>query len=100
MFYIAGIAELQSLVTMEAMASGLPVIAVNAMALPELVWHGENGFLFELTDDKSLSKFLIDVFSNHSLRLEMGKKSLEIIQAHDINKSMATFESLYESMLI
>ena len=36
-FVIAGIAELQSIVTMEAMASGLPIIAADAMALPELV---------------------------------------------------------------
>jgi len=42
LFVIAGIAELQSIVTMEAMASGLPVVAVNAMALPELVHDGEN----------------------------------------------------------
>src|SRR6202008_386605 len=44
-FVIAGIAELQSIVTMEAMASALPVVAVNAVALPELIHHGENGFL-------------------------------------------------------
>ena len=44
-FAIASEAELQSLVTMEAMASGLPVVAVNAGALGELVHAGENGFL-------------------------------------------------------
>ena len=36
LFIIASVAELQSIVTMEAMASGLPVIAADAMALPEL----------------------------------------------------------------
>ena len=41
------IAELQSIVTMEAMASALPVVAANAMALPHLVHDGENGYLFE-----------------------------------------------------
>ena len=40
------IAELQSIVTMEAMASALPVVAANAMALPHLVHDGENGYLF------------------------------------------------------
>ena len=39
-FAIASEAELQSLVTMEAMASGLPVVAVNAGALGELVHAG------------------------------------------------------------
>ncbi len=44
-FAIASQAELQSLATMAAMASGLPVVAVDAGALAELVHAGENGFL-------------------------------------------------------
>jgi len=46
LFVTAGIAELQSIVTMEAMASGLPVVAVNVMALPELVHDGEKRLPF------------------------------------------------------
>ena len=46
-FAMPSIAELQSIATMEAMASALPVVAANAMALPHLVHHGENGYLFE-----------------------------------------------------
>ena len=84
---------------MEAMATGLPVVAVNAMALPELVKNGENGYLFDLADSENLSNILIELFSNSGLRRQMGKKSLEIIQEHDINKSMAMFESIYQSML-
>lgn len=98
-FIIAGIAELQSLVTMEAMATGLPVVAVNAMALPELVRHGENGYLFELDDADALADHLTEIFSDPDLRKKMGECSLERIQAHDINKSMATFEALYEKLI-
>lgn len=98
-FIIAGIAELQSLVTMEAMATRLPVIAVNAMALPELVRHGENGFLFERNDQESLSRHLIEIFSNKALREKMGEKSLEYIQTHDINRSMEAYETLYKNLI-
>ncbi|MEJ0021883.1 MAG: glycosyltransferase [Candidatus Doudnabacteria bacterium] len=98
-FVIAGIAELQSLVTMEAMATGLPVVAVNAMALPELVRHGENGYLFDLGRTDILSEHLLEIFSNPDLRKKMGDRSLEIIQAHDINKTMEIFESLYENLI-
>jgi len=38
--------ELQSIATLEAMASGLPVVAANAVALPELIEDGRNGVLF------------------------------------------------------
>ena len=54
-FAMPSIAELQSIATMEAMASGLPVVAANAMALPHLVHDGENGYLFEPGDAQDLA---------------------------------------------
>lgn len=98
-FVTAGIAELQSLVTMEAMASGLPVVAVNAMALPELVHHGENGFLFEDGDSQGLAQHLLALLNNDVLRRQMAARSLEIIQAHDINKTIDAYESLYQQIV-
>ncbi len=99
-FAIAGVAELQSIVTMEAMASGLPVIAVDAMALPHLVKHEENGFLFQLNESESISEYIITLFSDNKLRDKMSQKSLEIIQEHDINKIMDKYESLYNEFII
>jgi 1,2-diacylglycerol 3-alpha-glucosyltransferase len=99
MFVMAGTAELQSIATMEAMASGLPVIAADAMALPELVHHGENGFLFPQDDSRSLAAAAVKSLSDESLRSQMTKKSLEIIQPHDINKAVDKFELLYKQML-
>ncbi len=54
-FVMGGIAELQSIATMEAMASALPVVAVNAVALPKLIRHGENGFLFPDGDSQGVA---------------------------------------------
>jgi glycosyltransferase involved in cell wall biosynthesis len=45
-----GTAELQSLVTMEAMAAGLPIVAADAAALSHLVKPGVNGSLFRPGD--------------------------------------------------
>ena len=95
---IAGIAELQSIVTMEAMASGLPVLAVNAVALPELVHNGENGYLFDLDNENILAEHIGDIFSNPALRERMAKQSLEFIIRHDINKSISDFETLYRQV--
>ena len=83
LFVIASIAELQSIVTMEAMASGLPVIAANVMALPELVHHGENGFLFPAGDWQALALGAVTILSNDPLRRQMAKKSLEIIASSE-----------------
>jgi len=98
-FVIAGIAELQSIVTMEAMASGLPVVAVNAMALPELVHDGENGYLFSDGDKQMLAEKIIAILTNQTMRTQMSKKSLEIIKDHDINKIIEKYESIYNEII-
>ena len=62
-FAIASIAELQSIATMEAMASGLPIVAANAVALPHLVHDGENGYLFEPGNVEEMAARLTDVLT-------------------------------------
>ena len=98
-FVTAGIAELQSIVTMEAMASGLPVVAVNAMALPELVHNGENGYLFSDGDSEMLAERVIAILANRALRARMSERSLEIIKDHDINKTVEKYESIYSEIV-
>ena len=89
-------AELQSIVTMEAMASALPIVAADAMALPHLVHDGENGYLFAPDDVHDLAAKLERV-----LRLPddefaaMKHESLKLIAAHDIQRTLNTFECLY-----
>jgi glycosyltransferase involved in cell wall biosynthesis len=97
-FIIAGIAELQSIVTMEAMASGLPVLAANAVALPELVHHGENGFLFETGDLKQIADCIVKIISDPKLQKRMSQKSLEMIKGHDETKIVSRFESFYSEL--
>lgn len=95
-FAIPSRAELQSIATMEAMASGLPVIGANAMALPHLIHDGENGFLFEPGNIDQFAALLTRVFTMpHEELLELKRESLRIVQAHDINRTLDTFEALY-----
>ena len=95
-FAMPSIAELQSISTMEAMASGLPIVGANAMALPHLVHDGENGFLFEPGNVDELAEKLTTVLTMpHDEMLKMQKESLRIVEAHDIQRTLDTFESLY-----
>jgi glycosyltransferase involved in cell wall biosynthesis len=59
LFAMPSIAELQSIATMEAMASGRPVVAADAMALPHLVHDGDNGYLFPPDDVEATGARLI-----------------------------------------
>jgi len=95
-FGMPSIAELQSIATMEALASGLPVVAANAMALPHLVHDGRNGYLFEPGDVEAFAARLTDVLTMPEEKLQAFKReSLKIVEAHDINRTIATFEGLY-----
>jgi glycosyltransferase involved in cell wall biosynthesis len=96
---MAGNAELQSIATMEAMASGLPVIAVDAQALPELVHDGENGFLFPDGSCDRLAACAISIFHDEQLRRRLAERSLQLIQAHDLVQVARQFECLYERVL-
>ena len=98
-FIIAGTAELQSIVTLEAMASGLPVIGVRAMALPELVHPGANGCLFYPGDESGVADCITAVFADASRRKEMSAGSLAIIERHDIEQTINQFESIYRSLV-
>lgn len=90
------IAELQSIVTMEAMASALPVVAANAMALPHLVHDGENGFLFAPGSADDLAAKLRKVLeASPDEYRTMKEGSLRLIAAHDIQRTLSTFENLY-----
>jgi 1,2-diacylglycerol 3-alpha-glucosyltransferase len=94
-FVMPGIAELQSLVTMEAMASGLPVVGANAVAIPHLVHEGKNGYLFEPGDEYSLADTLARLLSNKTLRQTMSIESVKIIREHDIQKTVIQVESTF-----
>ena len=95
-FVMPSIAELQSIATMEAMASGRPVVAADAMALPHLVHSGDNGYLFKADDSKDFAAQLTKVLSADKVEFDrMVNNSLHLIEAHDIGKTLDIFEQLY-----
>ncbi|MFK4761942.1 glycosyltransferase [Microbacterium sp. ZW T5_45] len=95
-FAIASIAELQSIATMEAMASALPVVGADAVALPHLVNDGENGYLFRPGDADDLAEKLTTVLTADAAEYErMQRASLDGVAIHDINRTLDTFEALY-----
>tara|TARA_R110000868_G_scaffold405206_1_gene684268 strand:- start:11473 stop:12681 length:1209 start_codon:yes stop_codon:yes gene_type:complete len=98
-FAMPSIAELQSITTMEAMASGLPVVAADAMALPHLVTHGVNGYLYPPRDVDALAARLTDVLSAPEAERErMGRASLQAVQAHDLDRTIDAFEAIYRGV--
>ena len=95
-FCMPSTAELQSIASLEAMASGLPIVVADAMALPHLVDEGENGYLFTPGDEDDLAAKLTAVLTTSpDDYIAMRKASLKMIEPHDINRTLTTFEKLY-----
>ena len=98
LFAIPSETELQSIVTMEAVATGLPVVVVNSGALPELACMN-NGFVFEPKNSKQMADFIIKILSDEKLRKNMGKNSLKLIKSHSMESVVEQFEKIYEKVI-
>ena len=96
LFCMPGTAELQSLVTLEAMSASTPVVLADAMALPHLVRDGENGYLFTPNDRDDLAKKITMILELPAdLRAAMGQVSRQMVEPHSIEGTLQTFEDLY-----
>jgi glycosyltransferase involved in cell wall biosynthesis len=65
---------------LEAMASGLPIIATRIAGNEDLVINGKNGFLIESENVLELKKALQTLLSNKLMRLQMGDESRAIVE--------------------
>jgi phosphatidylinositol alpha 1,6-mannosyltransferase len=97
-FVMPGIAELQSIATLEAMAASTPVLAADAMALPHLVRPGRNGWLFTPGDVRGLTARLTALLDDPALRRRMGEHSRRLVADHAIDATLDTFETIYRRL--
>ena len=94
----AGSAELQGIAVMEAMATGMPILAANAVALPELVEEGVNGYLFEATTEDLARKMLI-MLEHRDRWTAMGENSMDRMRRHDMPSVLGEVEEVYEELV-
>jgi len=76
---------------LEAMASGLPIIATDVDGNPDLVNEGENGLLVPTDDPPRLAAAMQQLLTDPELREKMGRASRRIIE------ESFTFEQLFNN---
>jgi len=74
-FVLVSYNEGMPLTALEAMASGLPVIASKVVGNVEVVRHGETGYLFDLDKPEDFNKNMIKLMNNPGLCSEFGKNA-------------------------
>ncbi|MCI0412639.1 N-acetyl-alpha-D-glucosaminyl L-malate synthase BshA [bacterium] len=94
--------ELESfgLVALEAMACQVPVVATIVGGLPEVVVHGETGFLANLGDVDKMAEYSLEILRNSSLRQRLGENGRRrAIEVFDQKKIVPLYEKYYEKVL-
>ncbi|WP_063746875.1 glycosyltransferase [Catenuloplanes japonicus] len=94
-FVNPGTAELQSLVTLEAMACGRPVVGANSAALPHLIVDGETGCLFPPGDVRALVRRLLSILDDPAHADALGRNARAVAEQHDESRTVAAFAQLY-----
>jgi len=94
-FVMPSPAELQSIATLEAMATGKPVLAARARALPELIDDGVNGVLFEPGDEDDASRGIRSLLEQRSRWPEMGEAGRQKVKPHHVESTIEAYERLY-----
>jgi glycosyltransferase involved in cell wall biosynthesis len=67
---------------LEAMASGLAVVAADVGAVSDLVTNGVNGLLYETRNTKQLSQAIYKLLTESSVRENLGKKARTTVAAN------------------
>ena len=98
-FVMPSIYESQCIAGLEAAASGLPIVAANAGALPELVISNKNGYLFKPGNFKDLNNKLVRIINNEKLQRSMARESLIVAKKHMSNNVYQEIVNLYEDTL-
>lgn len=97
-FGFASTKETQGLVTLEAMASGLPVVAVDATGTSDVVVDGVHGILTP-DDPVELASALRRMLSDSDLRRRCSEASLERSREYDILKLARRMEAVYHQAI-
>jgi glycosyltransferase involved in cell wall biosynthesis len=94
-FIIASTIETQGVVILEAMASGLPIIGVNKLAIPDCVKNNINGYITSPFNETEMAEKIKILYLDSKLRKDFGERSSEMVKEHDVKNTIEKLESIY-----
>jgi len=86
------------LAALEAMACEVPVVSSNAGGLPELNIHGYSGYLSNVGDVESMTRFAMEILDDKNLPT-FKKNALARASEFELSKILPQYESYYEEII-
>ncbi|MDY6854432.1 MAG: glycosyltransferase family 4 protein [Thermodesulfobacteriota bacterium] len=97
-FIMPSLNEPQGIVTLEAMACGLPVIASNVGGIPEMVQDGHNGLLVPPKNSEALGKAIVRLIGDASLCKRLSQNALLTAKAFSWDENIGSFIRLFSCL--
>jgi N-acetyl-alpha-D-glucosaminyl L-malate synthase BshA len=100
LFLMPSQSESFGLSALEAMACEVPVVSSSVGGLPELLVHGETGYIAEIGDIQRMARYAIDLLTNeqkHRLFAEASRR--RAVEMFDVKKVVDLYEGFYERVL-
>ncbi len=100
LFLLPSQSESFGLSALEAMSCSVPVVASNVGGIPELVSHGENGYIAELGDVQRMAKYAIELLSSPKRWTSFSEKArAAAVEKFDVNIVVPQYEAVYRRLL-
>jgi len=98
-FVLPSLSEGLPNVILEAMASGLPIVASKVGGLPEMIKNGENGFLVEPKSPEQIAKKVLLLLGDNELKEKISKNNKEKAKDYSWESIVIKLEKVYQSLL-
>lgn len=100
LFLLPSETESFGLAALEAMSCGVPVIASKVHGIPEVVVHGETGYLSDVGDVKDMAKNALTLLNDHAQMSRFSSAARERVVANfDMERLVDKYEDYYLRIL-
>lgn len=96
-FITASLSEMHSMTIIEALMSGLPIIARRDSSFLDTVFPEKNGYLADT--DEEMDGYMLSLADDEKKRLEFSKKSIEISKGFSVETFGARTVAFYKKIL-